>query len=95
MRAAHVAVRGVHHDFGSILVAKHRRIFEDLGAGALGRACQSLSELERVEMAAARIDESAKITIAAHVRRPRRDSTAALMCSRTPRAIRAPIRPVP
>ena len=69
MRAAHTALRGMHHHLGSILVAQHGRVLEDLGAGGLGGARHSLSELERVQMAAARIEESAEITIAAHVRR--------------------------
>ena len=68
MRATHRALRGVHRDLGAVLIAQHPGVLENHRPGRLGRARHALRELERVQMAAARIDEPAEIALAAHVR---------------------------
>ncbi len=59
---------GVHDDLRPILVAQHLGVFEDAGAGGLGGARHSSGELERVQVAAARVDESSEVAFAADMR---------------------------
>ena len=67
MPAAHPAVRRVHDDPGPLFVAKRPSVLVDHGAGRLGGTRHSLSEFQRVQMPAARIQQAAEIARAPHV----------------------------
>src|SRR5258708_39589591 len=67
MRAAYAAARRVHGDFRPILVAQNLGILEDPGTRGLGRTCHALSELEGVQVAAARVDQSSEIAAALYM----------------------------
>src|SRR5258707_13386744 len=68
MGGGQAAAGRMHGDFGSLLIAQHLRILEDLGAGCLGGARQPLSELERMQVAAARVDQPSEIAAAPYMR---------------------------
>ena len=67
MRAAHSTVRRVHGDFRSVFIAQHPGILENVRAGGFGGSRDALGELERVQVAAARVDEPSEVMIAADV----------------------------
>ena len=67
MRAANRSLRGMNHHFGAVLVAQYRGVFEDGGACRLRGARHTQSVFQRIQMAAARVDQPAEIQVAAHM----------------------------
>ena len=69
MPATHATTLGVHARLSAPSSKLQRgRVLEYARAGRLSRAGKSLGVLERVQMAAARIDQAAEVALALHVR---------------------------